>query len=220
MDHQERNPFFDFSLQLNHSRLLTSKTRWEVDWRNHLMQALHRTRDSLSLTADQWVSAFLLSSFSETAGSVLIIGDDIALVLDTALSNFIDELDKLNGDVGLLKQNIIDGYYADAFFARLVVEIGGAIIQDIPFGSYAQTFVAFIEKTGNRLLAPFTEENDTFTRWIKNLGPYFNSLSETFNSWIGENWKWPSEGSSKFMTEVSAVFEKMVVEYNRVRLSN
>lgn len=217
MDNQDRIPFFDFAFRLNHSRLVTSKTNWQIDWRSRLIQGIGRTRDSLSLTADRWVSGFLLGS-SETAGSMLNIGEDIILVLDTAWSNFIDEIDKLQGDINVMKQNIIDGYYADAFFARIAVQIGGAIIQDIPFGSYAQSFVAFIEKTGDRILAPFTEENDSFSRWLKSLGPYFSSLSETITSWIGEQWNWPTEGSSKVLEEFGQAFRKIAEEYNHVRL--
>lgn len=221
MDDQERSTFFDFAFRLNHSRLVTSKTQWPTDWKNRLAQVIGRTRDSLALTADQWVSAFLLSSFSETVGSILTIADDIELVLDTALLNFGKEITKLQEDVELMKQNIIEGYYADAFFAKLVVEMGGAIIQDIPFGSYAHSFVAFIEKTGNRILHPFTNEENSFTRWLAHLGQYFSDLSETLSSWLGDQWNWPTEGSSKFLAEMNEVLSKIAKEYNQVlRLKN
>ncbi|XP_057368025.1 uncharacterized protein LOC130689027 [Daphnia carinata] len=214
MDDQERIPCFDFAFRLNNSRLVTSKTQWPTDWKLRLAQVVDRTRDSLALTADQWVSAFLLSSFSETVGSILTLGDDIALVLDTALLNFGEEITKLQEDVERMKQNIIEGYYADAFFAKLIVEMGGAIIQDIPFGSYAHSFIAFIEKTGNRILHPFTNEENSFTRWLAHLGQYFGVLSETLSSWLGDQWNWPTEGSSKFLAEMNEVFSKIAEEYN------
>ena len=216
LDKEERASFFDFALQLNHSRLVTSRTRWQTDWKTRLAQGIDWTRDALSLTADQWVSAFASSYFSETLGSVLIIADDIALVLDTALSNFIEEIEKLSIDVETIKQNVIDGYNSNAFFAKLVVDIGGAIIQDTPFGSYAQSLGEFIEKTGDRLLAPFTGQNDSFTSWLKKMTPYFNMISDTITSWMGEQWKWPTEGSSKILAEIREIFRKIAEEFDRV----
>lgn len=216
MDNQERIPFFDFAFRLNHSRLVTSKTQWQTDWKTRLAEGVAWTRNALALTADQWMSSFLLSSFSETAGSILIVADDIALVLDTALTNFLEEIEKLQADIDTIKQNVIDGYYADAFFARIAVDIGGAIISDIPFGSYAQSFVAFIEKTGDRLLAPFTGETDSFSSWLKRMGPYFTAMSDTVTGWMGEQWKWPTEGSSKIIAEINAIFRKIAEEYDRV----
>jgi hypothetical protein len=158
----------------------------------------------------------VLSAFSETVGSILTIADDIAVVLDTALLNFSEEIGKFQEDAEQMKQNIIDGYYADAFFAKLIVEMGGAIIQDIPFGSYAQSFVTFIEKTGNRILKPFTNEDNSFSRWLAHMEQYFSALSEAVTAWMGEQWKWPTEGSSKTLTEISEIFRKIAEEYNRV----
>jgi hypothetical protein len=33
---------------------------------------------------------------------------------------------------------------------------------------------------------------------------------------MGEQWKWPTAGSSKFLAEISTVFRKIAEEYDRV----
>jgi hypothetical protein len=86
----------------------------------------------------------------------------------------------------------------------------------MPFGSYAQSFVTFIEKTGNRILKPFTNEDDSFSRWLAYVEQYFSALSETVTTWMGEQWKWPTAGSSKVLAEISTVFRKIAEEYDRV----
>ncbi|EFX68502.1 hypothetical protein DAPPUDRAFT_330060 [Daphnia pulex] len=106
-----------------------------------------------------------------------------------------------------MKQNIIDGYNSNAFFA---------IFQDMLFGSYSQSFVTFIEKTGNRILKPFTNEDDSFSRWLAYVEQYFSALSETVTTWMGEQWKWPTAGSSKVLAEISTVFRKIAEEYDCV----
>jgi hypothetical protein len=45
---------------------------------------------------------------------------------------------------------------------------------------------------------------------------YFSALSETVTTWMGEQWKWPTAGSSKVLAEISTVFRKIAEEYDRV----
>jgi hypothetical protein len=186
----------------------------------YVNKSCYRYSTSHDKTLYTFINIFWLfttsSSFSETVGSILTIADDIGVVLETALLNFSEEIGKFQDDAEQMKQNIIDGYYDGAFFAKLIVEMGGAIVQDIPFGSYAQSFVTFFEKTGNRILKPFTNEENSFSRWLAHMEQHFGAFSETVTTWLGEQWKWPTEGSSKALAEISAVFRKIAEEYDRV----
>lgn len=216
LDKEERIPVFDFVLRLNHSHLLTSKTRWPADWRDRFTDITEQSKSSASLTADRWWAAFITNTISESAGSVLYIANDIYEVLNTALDNFIDETTKLEADYDKMKQNMIDGYNSNAFYAKIAVELGGAVIRDIPFEAYANDFVASLEKAGNKIFEPFTNQTNSFTLWKQRFGEQVSELQNTISSWLGEQWNWPSSESSRFLEQLSSILHNMAEEYDRV----
>ena len=142
------------------------------------------------------MAAFVPQTISETSGSVLYIVNDIYEVLNTALDNFIYETDQLATDYRIMEQNVIDGYNTNAFYAKVAIEMIGAITKDIPFGSYAENFLFFLEKTANRLIEPFTNESDSFTKWWKNISHTTRVMKDTILNWMGDNWEWLSINNS------------------------
>ena len=212
----DRFTFFDFVFRLNHSRLITSKTQWPKDLSVRLYDRYERSRDSVFLTADQWAGAFPLHGFSESAGSILIIADDIMDILERTLSNFLEEIDKLNQDGERMKQNIIEGYYGNAFFAKTAVNLFSMVFKDFSFESYTSEFVASFKQTWDRLLEPLTKENDSFTRWLNYVNDKLIVVSETISGWLGDQWKWPANRSSQFVEQITSIFKQMAAEYDRV----
>lgn len=213
----ERLPVFDFVFRLNHSRLVTSRTRWPADWQTRFTDIAAKTKNTLSLIADQWVAAFVTNTVSEAAGSMLYIVNDIYEVLNIATDNFIAETEKLYVDYKKLEQNVIDGYNSNAFYAKLAVDMGSAIIKDIPFGAFAKDFVEFFEKTGNRLFEPFTGEQDGFTQWRTRVAQRYAVVKSMIASWLGDQWAdWPTAKSSKFLEELGLIFRNIAEEYDQV----
>ncbi len=217
LDRDERIPIFDFVLRLNHSQLLTSKTRWPTDWRKKLFEISGKVLNTISISGDQWWAAFVTQTISETSGSVLYIVNDIYEVLNTALDNFIYETDQLATDYRIMEQNVIDGYNTNAFYAKVAIEMIGAITKDIPFGSYAENFLVFLEKTANRLIEPFSNESDSFTKWWKNISHTIRVMKETILNWMGDNWEWPSSNKSwkLFLEYFGSIFRSIAQEYDQ-----
>ena len=213
----DRLPVFDFALRLNHSTLLTSKTRWPANWRTRFADIAAKSRSTLSLTADQWLAAFVTNSFSESTGSMLLIADDIYGVLQIAMDNFFAESEQLYADYQKMEQNVVDGYNGNAFYVKIAIELGSAVIKDIPFGAFARDFVEFLEKTGNRFFEVFTGESDGFTRWKTSAAENFAKVKEIISIWLGEQWAdWPTAKSSKILEELASIFRQMAQEYDQV----
>ena len=212
----DRFKFFDFAFRLNHSRLITSKTQWPKDWYARLNDRYNSARNSVYLTAQLWQDAFPRHGFSESTGSIMIIADDVMNVLHLTLDNFMDEIEKLKQDGERMKQNIIDGYNSNAFFAKVAVNLLSVVFKDFSFESYTTEFVASFKTTWDRLLEPLTKENNSFTLWLDRMNGHLNRFSEMISSWLGDQWKWPSNRSSQFLEQIKSVFRQMAAEYDRV----
>lgn len=216
MTDKDFEPLFDFAFRLNHSHLITSHARWPLDYRSRVLAGARRVRESIRQTGAQWNEAFATQPFNELSESSRIIAEEVLQVLDIAWLNFVGEVDKLKADVGTMRQNVIDGYNANAFYAKLAVDIGGAIVRDIPFDSYAQNFVSFVERTGNRILDPLTGEENSFSEWLRSVSQSLSTIAESVGAWLGKQWDWPSDNTSKALSQLADIFRQMAREYDRV----
>ena len=214
------SPLFEFVFRLNHSQFITSKTQWRTDLRAELGERWQEMRNSAAVTANQMANAYLVEAFGRTGESFRKIFADIRTVLRIQMENFEKESRMLMGDVLRLRQNIVDGYNSNAFFAKTIYELSGALIRQIPFGSYAKDMVESIESTGDRLLKPITGEADSFSKALESFRKYLKLASEQITQWFGQNWKWPTEHSFRMAAELRSVFIKLCEEFDRVSSSN
>ena len=136
LDEVQRTGYFDFFVRLDHSRLLTSQTHWNTNLRQELAQRLALVRSLARSKLQRWVTSFARPALTQARKSMRVIGQDIGGVLQTALQNFGNEMKLLKVDYGRMEQNVADGYEANAFFVKVIRDLGGQILRGIPFHKY------------------------------------------------------------------------------------
>ena len=133
MDNDQRIRYFDFFFRLNHSRLITTETHWNTNLRRELIQRVAAARSAARSKLQRWVVSFAQPALEQAKVSMRAISQDIARVLKGALLNFDEEMQLLKIDYGRMERYVEDGYDANAFFIKVIRDLGGKIIKGIPF---------------------------------------------------------------------------------------
>ena len=133
LDNEQRIRYFDFFFRLDHSRLVTSQMHWNTELGSELKQRAALLRYAARSKLQRWVTSFAQPALKQAKASVKVIGQDIDRVLQAALVNFNKEFTLLRLDYGRMEQKVADGYEANAFFVKVIKDLGGKIINGIPF---------------------------------------------------------------------------------------
>lgn len=222
LDKDDRSPYFEFFVRLNHSHLITSRSEWHPNVLNEFEQMADKTAEDLSSEFYQWINSFLLTSISEAGGSYLTIWDDMYTVLETAIVNFDAEIQLLLVDVDLMKKHVIEGYHANAFLIKPIVEIGGSVARDL-FKSYGKDFAVKLEKALDRFFMQFNGQPDSFSKTMAKLRDKYAWLSQLISQWFGSlsqgsRFTWPSARISRIWDDLIDIFNQVAREYDKVVL--
>merc|ERR1740128_141867 len=119
-------------------------------------------------------------------------------------------------DYGRLKQNVADGYQANAFFVKVIKELGGKILAGIPFDKYGGEALDYVEQSGNRLLAAVTQERDSFSRFLRAVQQQWDKASRSLALWLENRWESSSSRPGRLTEKLKDMFKDIAQEYDNI----
>ena len=86
-------------------------------------------------------------------------------------------------------------------------------------GRYAGEAYAYVERTGNRLLAPLTLEHDSFSHLLAFFQQQLDKASLSANRWLENQWASSGARSTQRLSQkIKDLFEDFALEYDEVML--
>ncbi|KAF7992093.1 hypothetical protein HCN44_001418 [Aphidius gifuensis] len=193
-----------FYVKLNHSRLVTSMTKWRPDLKNDIVNLVKDTvtniYNEIGNDADYWKQYLR----TEGMNALSEVWDDARDDLDVLIDDW-ENLKELDDDLELLKIYLNDSYNANDFYVKDVVAVGLYVIDEMSLRSHIESLPNIL----NEIWEIMGESGEAIRKslvWIiETTKAGYKKLSEIVSAILkGESYE-----------QISSIIEKIVEKYDK-----
>lgn len=197
-----------YFVQMNHSRLITSKFLWRPKIKKEIKENLKRFMASrynaVTNEMDYWVHIF----YTETKDIIADIWDDAKSYTEPFYED-LSALKDIDEDLLAFRNFMNDSYNADDFYIQSLMNYTSTFLEDLAIADHIQTIPKFFKEMWTAL----GESSSAFSssiQWIVNMmkSSYKESL-ETFNKLLHGN---AMEYVTQFLNTIIENYDKFVKE--------